>query len=75
MELMMLEHARMSTRATTVLQNHIKAQDIHISLLDEVIEERGARIKILEKINEMLMPLHQATADHPKQESSIRGTK
>ena len=47
-ELMMLEHARMSTRAATVLQNHIKAQDIHISLLDEVIEERGARIKILE---------------------------
>ena len=62
----MLEHARMSTRARTVLQNHIKAQDIHISMLDEVIEERGVRIKILEKINEMLMPLHQATADQPK---------
>ena len=65
-ELIMLEHAHMSRRATTVLQNHIKAQDIHISLLDEVIEERGARIKILQKINEMLMPLHQATADQPK---------
>ena len=62
----MLEHARMSTRATTVLQNHIKTHDIHISLLDKVIEERGVRIKILEKINEMLMPLHQATTDQPK---------
>ena len=72
---MMLEHARTSTRAITVLQNHIKAQDIHVSLLDEVIEERGSRIKILEKMNEMLMPLHQATADHPKEDPSTHGTK